>query len=98
MSHALTYEQLLATARSLNGRILQTVTGKEFQVGVYLDCPFFIPLSTGQGRSDGRLAAERFVGRYNEIGSVRPADYQDLTRNASYFVVLAEIASREREG
>lgn len=82
------YEELLALARRLEGRTLETVTGKRFTVGIYLDCPFFTPESSGYGQSDGRKAAERFLARYNEIGSLRPGDYADVTRNASYFVGL----------
>jgi hypothetical protein len=83
-----TYEELLALARRCEGKTLETVTGKKFGVGVYLDCPFFTPASSGRGQSDGRKAAERFLTRYNEIGSLRPGDYADVTRNASYFVGL----------
>jgi hypothetical protein len=83
-----TYEELLALARRCEGKTLQTVTGKRFTVGVYLDCPFFTPASSGRGQSDGRKAAERFLARYNEIGSLRPGDYADVSRNASYFVGL----------
>jgi hypothetical protein len=82
----LTYEELLALARRLEGETLETVTGKRFNVGTYLDCPFFTPQSSGFGQSDGRKAAERFLARYNESGSLRPADYKDVTRNASYFI------------
>ena len=84
----LSYEALLALARRFEGQTLETVTGKKFTVGVYLDCPFFTPASSGRGQSDGRKAAERFLGRYNEIGSLHPGDYADVTRNASYFVGL----------
>lgn len=84
----MTYEQLLDLARSLEGQVLMTITGKEFRVGIYLDCPFFIPASTGLGRSDGRKAAEGFLERFNETRSLRPRDYQDVTRNASYFVAV----------
>jgi hypothetical protein len=83
-----TYDELLALARRCEGKTLETVTGKKFRVGVYLDCPFFTPASSGRGQSDGRKAAERFLARYNEIGSLRPGDYADVTRNASYFVGL----------
>lgn len=82
----MTYEELLELARRNEDRILQTPTGKRFTVGLYLDCPFFTPESSGLGRSDGRKAAERFLARYNEIRSLRPADYGDVTRNASYFI------------
>ncbi len=84
----MTYEELLALARRFEGKTLKTVTGKRFTVGVYLDCPFFTPESSGRGQSDGRAAAERFVARYNEIGSLRPGDYSGVTRNASYFIGL----------
>jgi hypothetical protein len=83
-----TYEELLALARAAEGRTLETVTGKRFTVGIYRDCPFFTPESSGYGQSDGRKAAERFLARYNETGSLRPGDYSDVTRNASYFIGL----------
>ena len=89
----MTFEELLNLARRLEGKELETVTGKKFTVGVYLDCPFFTPQSSGRGQSDGRKAAERFLARYNETGSLRPGDYADVTRNASYFVGLLQHAS-----
>lgn len=84
----MTYEELLELARNNEGRALETVTGKRFTVGIYRDCPFFTPKSSGNGQSDGRRAAERFLGRYNETGSLKPGDYADVTRNASYFIGL----------
>ncbi len=62
----MTYDDLLVLARRF--------AGKRFTVGIYLDCSFFTPESTGRGQSDGRAAAERFVARYNAIGSLRPGD------------------------
>jgi hypothetical protein len=91
-----TYEELLDLARRLEGVPLETVTGKRFTVGVYRDCPFFTPASSGYGQSDGRPAAERFVRRYNETGSLRPGDYGDITRNASYFVGML-LAAEARD-
>ena len=88
----MTYDDLLALARRFEGQTLETVTGRKFRVGVYLDCPFFTPESTGRGQSDGRAAAERFVERYNAIGSLRPGDYARVTRNASYYVGLLRRA------
>ena len=81
-----TYEELLELARQRQGKTLETVTGKSFTVGIYRDCPFFTPSSSGYGQSDGRRAAERFLVRYNKSGSLRPGDYADVTRNASYFI------------
>jgi hypothetical protein len=82
----MTYDELLELARRLEDQPLSTVTGRTFTVGVYLDSLVFTPVSSGLGQSDGRKAAERFLARYNETGSLRPGDYADLTRNASYLV------------
>ena len=88
----MTYDDLLALARRYEGKTLETVTGKRFRVGIYRDCAFFTPESSGYGQSDGRAAAERFVARYNAIGSLRPGDYSRVTRNASYYVALLRAA------
>jgi hypothetical protein len=88
MTPAVTYEELLQLAGRYEGRTLETITGKRFKVGIYRDCPFFTPESSGYGQSDGRKAAERFLARYNELGSLRPGDYARVTRNVSYFVAL----------
>jgi hypothetical protein len=93
----MTYEELIALARSMAGRRLETVTGKGFSVGVALDCPFFTPESSGCGQSDGRKAAERFLARYTATGSLRPGDYADVTRNASYYVGML-LAGGEPDG
>ena len=90
----MTYDELLALARTCEGRTLRTPTGKGFTVGIYMGTPFFTPTSTGRGRSDGRKAAEQFLDRYNASGSLRPADYGDVTRNASYFIGML-IAANE---
>lgn len=82
------YDELLALVRGYEGKTLETVTGRRFRVGIYRDCAFFTPESSGYGQSDGRAAAERFLARYNVIGSLRPGDYSRETRNASYYVAL----------
>ena len=91
----MTYEELLRLARRCEGKTLQMITGRRFRVGIYLDCPFFIPVSTGRGQSDGRRAAERFVARYNAIGSLRPGDYSGVSRSASYYVALLQHAGSD---
>jgi hypothetical protein len=90
-----TYAELMALARRFEGIELRTVTGRTFTVGIspVEDCPFFTPSSSGYGQTDGRRAAERFVARFNEIGSLRPGDYAGVTRNASYYVGLLLAAS-----
>lgn len=92
----MTYEDLLALAQRFEGNTLETVTGKRFRVGIYRDCAFFTPESSGYGQSDGRAAAERFVARYNATGSLRPGDYSGVTRNASYYVALLMAESIRR--
>ena len=93
----MTYEELLALARAAEGRTLETVTGKKFTVGIYRDSPFFTPASSGYGQADGRKAAERFLERYNETASLRPGDYADVTRNASYLIGLLLLNAPEAE-
>ena len=90
----MTYDDLLELARRFEGRTLTTVTGREFRVGIFRDCPVFTPESSGYGQSDGRKAAEAFVARYNDIHSLRPGDYAGVTRNASYFVGMLIAAGQ----
>ena len=92
----MTYGELLELARRFEDQPLTTVTGKEFTVGIYIDSLVFTPASSGYGQSDGRKAAERFLARYNETGSLRPSDYADVSRNASYLIGL--ILEAERRG
>ena len=88
----MTYDELLALAGRLEDQPLTTVTGRTFTVGIYLDSLVFTPTSSGRGQSDGRKAAERFLARFNETGSLRPGDYADVSRNASYLVGLIAAA------
>ena len=90
----MTHEQLLSTARRLDGRLLRTSRGTEFKVEVIMDSLVFTPMSTRLPRSNGRLATEMFVEHYNNTRSLRPVDYQNITRNASYLVVLASEFDR----
>lgn len=92
----MTYEEFLAIARRFEGRTLETVSGKRFEVGIYRDCPFYKPESSGFGQSDGRAAAERFVEAYTRTGSLRPGDYAKVTRNASYHIGMLIAAGVSR--
>ena len=84
----MTYEELVALARRYEGATLETVTGKKYTVGINRDALFFKPASSGWGQTDGRKAHERFVARYNQTHSLRPRDYSDVSRNASYLIGL----------
>jgi hypothetical protein len=86
---ALTYDHLVALARRFEGQPLSTVTGRSFTVGISAtDEIFFTPASSGWGQTDGRRSHQRFVERFNEVGSMRPKDYSDVSRNASYLIGL----------
>ncbi len=94
---ALTHDDLVELVRRFEGREVETVTGRKFTAGIARTGEiFFTPSSSGYGQSDGRKAAERFVERYNQTRSVRPGDYADVTRNASYFIGLI-LAAEEPE-
>lgn len=85
----LTYDGLVDLAQQHAHEPLETVTGKVFTAGISSTGEvYFTPASSGYGQSDGRKAAERFIARYNETGSLRPGDYADVARNASYFIGL----------
>lgn len=88
----LTYERLIELGRAAEGKTLETVTGRKFTVGIYRDGLFFTPASSGWGQADGRKPVERFVERFNEIGSLSPGDYGRVTRNASYLIGLLRWA------
>ena len=90
----MTYDELLALARQFEDQPIATVTGRTFTVGVYRDSLVFTPSSSGLGQSDGRKAAERFLARFNDIHSLRPGDYADVSRNASYLIGLLIAARR----
>lgn len=99
MRRSLSYEDLIGFAGDLEGETLETVTGKAFTVGVSRNGEvFFTPASSGYGQSDGRKAAERFLERYNATGSLRPADYAELSRNASYLIgLIMRATDRQKE-
>jgi hypothetical protein len=89
----LTYDDLVALARRFEGQSLKTVTGKPYTVGISRTGEiFFTPASSGWGQTEGRKGHQRFVERFNEIGSTKPKDYSDVSRNASYLIGLLSAA------
>ena len=89
----MTYDALVELARRLEGQPMTTVTGKSFTVGISRTGEiFFTPASSGWGQTEGRKGHQRFVERFNEIGSMQPKDYSDVSRNASYLVGLLRAA------
>ena len=91
----ISYEALIRFAKTLDGQTLHTDTRhKEFQLHVSNNGLTYTPLSTGRSRSHPEKWVRRILDRYNQIGSLRPGDYQDLTVNASYLLTI--IARLER--
>ena len=84
----MTTAEVLQLARQMTNQTLRTARGATFAVRVEGNAPWFTPASTGTPRCDGAAALARFVARYNETGSLRPGDYQDITRNSSYYAAL----------
>jgi hypothetical protein len=89
----LTYDGLIALVRQFDGQSLKTVSGRPFTAGVsHTGEIFFTPASSGWGQTEGRKGHQRFVERFNEIGSLQPRDYSDVSRNASYLIGLLMVA------
>lgn len=88
----MTSAEVLQLARQMTGHTLRTARGARFAVGWRATPPGSPPLRPGTPRCDGAAALARFVTRYNETGSLRPGDYQDITRNSSYYAALLRAA------
>lgn len=83
------YETLIRFAKTLDGQTLHTdARGKEFRLHVIENGLTYTPSSTGRLRNDPEMVVCRVLDRYNQTGSLRPGDYQDLTMNASYLLVI----------
>lgn len=89
---SVTYDDFIRLARSLAGRNLETLTGKRVTVEVEGGLAYFTPESTGVRRNTSRAVTEELLKRFNRTGSLRPSDYVDITRNASYYVALLRHA------
>jgi hypothetical protein len=90
------FDDLLEAARRFEDQPIKTVSGRLFTVRVYRDNELaFTPVSSGLGQTEGRKGQERFLARYLATGSLRPKDYADVSRNASYLIGLL-IAVGER--
>jgi hypothetical protein len=93
---ATSVQQFLLYVKALDGQTLSTVSGRRFTVRTYLNYPFFVPESTGKGRSEGKRGLHRFLALYNEIGSLRPTDYARVCRDATYYVAIIAWSRRQR--
>lgn len=67
-------------------RLKTGAQGKPFMLRVRDGGLEYVPESTGKARPDTWAQIERVLGRFNKGGSLKPADYHDITRNSSYFI------------
>lgn len=80
------FQQLV---RSLEGRTLETEAEKlPFRFHVTSGGLEYTPSSTGRVRRETWEHVSAALDRYNDTGSFKPGDYTDVTRNASYLLVV----------
>lgn len=51
---------------------------------------YYLPSSTKKQRFQRFIYVKRFIDRYNETRSLNPKDYQDISVNASYLLVIIQ--------
>jgi predicted component of type VI protein secretion system len=85
----MTEQELLTLARSLQGTTLYTAAQqKPFTVSAKGDTLQFTPGESLKPRPMSRKALEMALQEFNQTGSLKPADYQQITVNASYILAL----------
>jgi len=95
----ITAEQVIRFARSLGDQRLTTqARGVAFSAAPWGSGLIYTLAETGRTRPEPASALEKVVARFGDSRSLRPADYQDLTFNASYTLALLGyvVAARRR--
>src|SRR5262249_51191190 len=84
-----TLEQLRAFADELDGRTLVTrFRDRRFSLRVAPEGLEYTPEFSGMPRMQQWRWIERILARFNETQSLHPADYKDITVNASYILSI----------
>ena len=92
-------DSLRAFARTLEGQTLTTRAQKKpFLIRVRETGLEYTPLSTGEPRLEPDKFVQRFLARYAETGSLRLAEYQNISVNASYLTALIERFGQRGSG
>lgn len=82
-------ESLKNFAESLNEKILQTrKQGRKFMFLVDELGFRYIPESSNKERIQEDRYINRMLERYNQTKSLKTSDYVDITKNASYLLVI----------
>ena len=87
----ISFHELKEYAQSLNRTTLETrARHNKFHFTVDDEAFHYIPESTNKPRSQENKYVDRVLQRFNEIRSLNPKDYIDLTVNASYLLTIIE--------
>jgi len=85
------YDLLKSFVKTLEGHSLKTgVKKREFYVRLTEKGFEYTPKSTDKPRFQAIRAIERFLDRFHKTKSFQVKDYIDISRNASYSLVLIE--------
>jgi hypothetical protein len=93
-------DELIAYARTLEGQILSTRTGKAtFTVEVTDVGMDYTPTSSGKTRHQYYKVIKQICEKFSETQSFSGRDYKSFTANASYVLALIDkYLNRTREG
>lgn len=88
--------ELKRRAVRLDGQRLETgAKGRGFRLHLGEEGPVYVPESSGEPRGDTWDRISTVLDRFNKTGSVRPGDYQDVTRHASYVMAVIQAVFPE---
>ncbi|HEX9901709.1 MAG TPA: hypothetical protein VGB72_02485 [Acidobacteriota bacterium] len=94
----MTFEDLLAYTRTLEGRGLRTLAkDAKFKVSVSKGSILYTPESTGKERGHTFKFARRVFERFLKTKSFIPRDYQDISVNASYMLAVIAMYVESKE-
>lgn len=87
------FRSFMDFCKTLEGSTLPTAGGKaRFDLSkVEKERLYYIPESTCKERFVPKRYIERVLDRYNKGWSLKPADYNDITMNASYTLALMKL-------
>lgn len=91
-------DDLLRYVVTIEGRTLWTLSErKAFSVRAVPEAIEIIPASTEEPRRESLQALQRFCDEYAKKGSTTPADYRDVTFNASYLLAILDEFGRRKQ-
>lgn len=96
----MTTDDLIAFARTLEGKTLQTRRGRPFAVSVQGNQIVYTRLGDAEGsptRPEGHSALEKTVAQYNATQSMTTTDYQSFSVNSSYTLTLIDLYQKQKD-